>query len=170
MGTVYHEFPPTSWVPKSTNGAQIVVVDGTNFPVMSLAFDGGSTDESAYTQFIATNYGSGSLTLEIVWYTNSAATSGDVVWGAQIAAITPNTDSQDVETDAFATASTVTDSHIGTTAQRVHTCSITISNLDSLASGDLVYLHLYRDASETGTDTLAADANVLSTRLSYSDT
>jgi hypothetical protein len=92
-----------------------------------------------------------------------------VVWGAQIAAITPNSDSQDVETDAFAAASTVTDSHIGTTAQRVHTCSITISNLDSLASGDLVYLHLYRDASETGTDTLAADANVLSTRLSYSD-
>jgi anaerobic selenocysteine-containing dehydrogenase len=149
---------------------QHTVVDGTNFPVESMAYDGGSTNESAYVKFMASNYGSGNVTVDVVWYTNSAQTSGNVVWGAALAAITPDTDSQDVETKAFATANTVQDSHLGTTAQRVHRASITVSNLDSIAANDYVCLWLYRNASDTSNDTLAADANVLMVEVTYSDT
>jgi hypothetical protein len=91
------------------------------------------------------------------------------MWGAKIAAITPDTDSQDVETKSLATQQTVTDSHLGTTGQRVHTCSITVSNLDSIAADDLVWLEISRVAAN-GADTLTGDAILIHAELTYSDT
>ena len=143
------------------------VVRGTNFPVPGLAFDAAS-DEAAHWKFYADSYGSGNLTVTVFWYADTA-TSGDVIWGAQLACITPNTDSQDIETDGLATANTVTDSHIGTTGQRLHSAAITVSNLDSIAAGDYVNLRLYRDA-DAGGDTMAGDAIVTMVVVSYSDT
>lgn len=168
MATVYQVLEARAGIPAATNGAQHDVISGTNFPIPVLAYDGGSTDESAFFYSRALNYGSGNITIDIDWYADTA-TSGDVVWGAQIAAITPNTDTQDIETDALATANTVTDSHLGTTGQRLHRCSITLSNLDSIASGDWFVLHIYRDASDTGTDTMTGDAYLVMLTLSYSD-
>jgi hypothetical protein len=99
----------------------------------------------------------------------SSQPSATVVWSCAIAAITPDTDTQDVETDTLATEQTVTDTHLGTTGQRVHTCSITVSNLDSIAANDLVFLRISRNAT-SGSDTLAGDAILLSAILEYSDT
>lgn len=167
--TITSEFDARAFIPAASNGPQFKVVDGTNFPVSSLAFDA-STDETAYVRFIATSYGSGNLTLTLRWYADTA-TSGNVVWGAAVAAVTPDTDTQDVETKAFGTANTVQDTHLGTTGQRVHTCAITISNLDSIAAADEVWLKVYRDADGTAaTDDMTGDALLLSVSLSYSDT
>lgn len=127
-----------------------------------------ATEESVFFRFIATNYGSGNLTLDIDWYADTA-TSGDVVFGAALAAITPNTDSQDIETKAFATANESTDTHLGTTGQRLHHVAIAISNLDSIANGDWCALKLYRKAAAAG-DTMTGDASVVGLRISYSDT
>lgn len=169
MATVYREFDAREFIPAATNGPQHKIVDGTNFPVSSLAYDA-STDETAYLRWTAINYGSGSLTCTIRWYADTAS-SANVVWGAALAVITADTDSQDVETKAFVTANTVQDTHLGTTGQRVHTCAITISNLDSLAANDEVWLKIYRDADSTAaTDDMAGDALLLSVTLSYSDT
>lgn len=148
---------------------QYVKNNGTNFPVSGLAFDGGSSDEKAYWKLRATNYGSGSLTLNLEWYADTAS-SGNVKFGARIAAITPDTDSQDIETKSFATQTTVTDTHLGTTGQRLHRCSITISNLDSLAADDIFWLEIARVASDTGNDTMTGDAILVSAELTYSDT
>ena len=167
MATVKIPLPILAATPASTNGAAHKVVYGTNFPVRSLAFDAG-TDETVYWQFRAANYGSGNLTLKLMWYADTAS-SADVIWNAQIAAITPNTDTQDIETDALATANTVTDTHLGTTNQRLHETSITISNLDSLAADDFVVLALFRNADAVG-DTMAGDALLVEAELSYSDT
>lgn len=166
MATVYKHFAPEEAQFLASAFPQFVKNLGTNFPVAALAFDTTSV-EAAFFTLVATNYSSGNLTLDVYWYADSAST-GDVVWGCQIAAITPNTDSQDVETDSLATAQTVTDSHIGTTGQRVHSCSITISNLDSLTDGDVVWLRVYRDVAD-GADTMAGDALITHLRLSYSD-
>jgi hypothetical protein len=114
------------------------------------------------------SYGSGNLTVDIDWYADTAST-GNIIWGAAIAAITPDSDSQDVETDSLATANTVTDSHLGTTGQRLHRCSITVSNLDSLAAGDDVRMRIYRDADD-GSDTMTGDAILTRVTVSYSDT
>jgi hypothetical protein len=169
MATVFQTFLPEEAVFMSTAFPQFVRFLGTNYPVTGLAFDGGSADEDSFFKFIATNYGSGNLTLKVYWYADTAS-SGNVVWGARIAAITSNTDTQDVETKAFATAQTAQDTHLGTTGQRLHDIDITISNLDSLASGDMVWLHVYRDASDTVNDTMTGDAIIVGLRLSYSDT
>ena len=167
MATIKIALDPRQFIPASSNGAQFKATAGTNFPVVALAFDA-ATAESVYTALRAASYGSGNLTLVLQWYADTAS-SGDVVWGAQIAAITPDTDSQDVETKAFATAATVTDSHLGTTGQRLHQCSITISSLDSLAADDCVALRIYRDAADVA-DTMTGDALLVMAELSYSDT
>lgn len=153
----------------STNAARpppnMVLNEGTNFPVFGLAFNG-AADEFAYWRFRAIGYTSGNLTLIIAWYADST-TSGDVIWNARIAAITPNTDSQDVETDALATANTVTDAHLGTTAQRLHTATITISNLDSLAADDDVVIEISRDANAAGDTLNNVDAIVVWAHLNF---
>jgi hypothetical protein len=167
MGTTKQAIDPLSALFKTSAFPAVVVNQGTNFPVGGLAFDA-STKETAYFKFKASNYGSGNVTVTIRWYADTA-TTGDVIYGAQLAAISPNTDTQDVETKALATANTVTDSHLGTVGQRVHDCSITISNLDSLAVDDEVWLALYRDAAAGG-DTMTGDAIVVGIEVSYSDT
>lgn len=167
MATVKHWLAPEEARFLTTTFPQFLNSLGTNFPVSGLAFDA-AADEFAYWKLFAVNYGSGNLTLNIYWYADTAS-SGDVIFDGTIAAITPNTDTQDVETKAFATLTSVTDTHLGTTGQRVHQCAITISNLDSLAADDLVWLRLSRDANN-GSDTMAGDAIVLGLLLTYSDT
>lgn len=167
MGTIKHTFLPEEAQFLAATFPAFSKVNGTNFPVSGLAFDA-AADEFAFWKFIAQGYGSGNLTLNLLWYADNA-TSGDVVWDAAIAAITPNSDSQDVETDSLASVNSVIDSHIGTTGQRVHLCTITISNLDSLAADDLVFLRISRDANN-GSDSMANDAILLMAELTYSDT
>ena len=142
--------------------------NGSAYPVMGYAFDA-ATEEAVFYTFKAKSYGSGNLTLEVEWYADTAS-SGNVVWGAAIAAITPNTDTQDIETDALATANTVIDAHLGTTGQRLHTTSITISNLDSLAADDYVTIRVYRDADDGTNDTMTGDAILVGLTITYSDT
>lgn len=167
MATIYQIFDPFSAATLASAYATPVKVNGTNYPVTGAAFDA-AADESAFFKFRAVRYGSGNLTVDIDWYADTAS-SGDVVFGAAIAAITPNTDTQDIETDALATENTVTDSHIGTTGQREHRATITVSNLDSLAADDFVTLRIRRIGS-SGSDTLTGDAIVTLVGVSYSDT
>ena len=166
MATVYQEFSPGEAEFDSANIPQILSIKGTNYPVPGLAFDADG-DEEAYFNFMASEYGSGNLTLELEWYADTA-TSGVVRWGGSIAAITPNTDSQDIETDALDTENTADDTHLGTVGQRVHKASVTISNLDSLAADDRVTLRIRREGSH-GNDTMAGDAILTRARVSYSD-
>ncbi len=167
MGTTYVELLPEGAQYLAANFPAYSKVNGTNFPVPSLAFDAAAT-ETAYWRMRAANYGSGNLTCLIEWYADSAS-SGDVVWEGALAAITPDTDTQDIETKAFATAQTVTDSHLGTTGQRLHRASLTLSNLDSLADGDDLTLKLSR-VGGNGSDTMTGDAMLVRVVLSWSDT
>jgi hypothetical protein len=165
--SVLFERPSDQFDPIGTVYPQSVRFAGTNFPVEGLAFDA-SVDEACVAKFKAKNYGSGNITATLTWYGDSA-TSGVVRWGAAIAAITPESDTQDVETDSFATENTVDDTHLGTTAQRLHNATITISNLDSIAADDIVFLRLRRVGSN-GSDTMTGDAILVAVELSYSDT
>lgn len=166
MATVVQQLDPAA-AQFLSSSFPALVKNGSNFPAVGLAFDAAG-DEAAFWHFQAVNYGSGNLTVRVEWYADTA-TSGDVIFGAQLAAITPNTDSQDVETKTLATANTATDTHLGTTGQRLHTVDVTVSNLDSLANNDAVWLRLYRDA-DAGGDTMTGDAIVTGVTVSYSDT
>lgn len=84
---------------------------------------------------------------------------------AAVAAITPG-DAQSVETKAFATADTATVA-INTTAKGLTAVPITITanHLDSVASGDTVWIKILRtDTSMTG------DAIIVRGSLAYSAT
>ncbi len=130
---------------------------GTNGPVLGLAFDP-TTDEGCFWAFRMSGYTGGNLTLRIPWYADSAS-SGNVVWEARLQAITADTDSQDVETDGWASSNFVQDTHLGTVGQRLHEATITLSNLDSVAEGDYVRLELRRDANGTNAaDDMTGDA------------
>lgn len=171
MATVVQHFDPGGAVFRSTFFPQLVKADGTSIPIQGLAYDATSaTAEAAFWHFRATNYGSGNLSVEVEWYADTA-TSGDVVWGVQIGAITPNSDTQDVETKALATAATATDAHLTGTGQRLHTITVTLSgaSLDSIANGDGVWMRVYRD-SPNAADTMLGDAIVTHVTVSYSDT
>lgn len=144
----------------------LVKNNGTNFPVFGLAFDASSA-ENAYWKFEPTGYASGNLTCEVIWYADTSTTSTHgVTWQAAIAAITPSSDTQNVETKAFATATTGTTDLGSTDAQKLIRTTVTISNLDSIAAGDEVWLRLTRLVSD-GSDDLTGDAIVTSVRLSW---
>lgn len=169
MATVKQQLAPEEAQFAAASFPQLVRNAGTNFPVSGLAYDA-AADEWGYWKLKASNYGSGNLTLILRWYADTGS-ANNVVWQAKIAAITPDTDSQDVETKAFATLNFVQDTHLGTTGQRVHTCTITISNLDSLAADDEVWLAIGRDADGTNaTDDMTGDAILIDAEVQYSDT
>lgn len=167
MATVTQHFFPEEAQFLASSFPAYVKNNGTNFPVSGLAYDA-ALEEKAYFKFKATNYGSGNLTLNLDWYADTASTNV-VRWGCRIAAITPNTDSQDVETKAFATQQVTDTTHLGTTGQRLHRTSITISNLDSIAADDTAWLEISRVGTHAN-DTMAGDAILAMASLSYSDT
>lgn len=153
---------------QTTGFPQIIPNQGTNIPMVGgLAFDG-TNIERAFFKFSPVNYGSGSITVTVEWYADTA-TSGGVTWECAFAAITPNADTQDVETKPFATATTGTDTHLGTTGQRAHNHDIVCSNVDSIAADDWAWLRLSRLPADAG-DTMTGDAIVMGVSLSYSDT
>jgi hypothetical protein len=167
MATVTQVLEPGDALFPTSNPAAPVQVQGTNFPVAGLAFDA-STQETIFFALRALGYGSGNITVTVDWYADSASANG-ITFGASLAAITPNTDTQDVETKAFATENTASDTHLGTTGQRLHSFDITISNLDSIAANDACWLRLRRVPADAG-DTLTGDAVVTRVTVSYSDT
>lgn len=167
MATVRREFAPEEALFLGSAFPQYVKVNGTNMPVSGLAYDA-TTSEAAHWQFVIMSYGSGNLTATVYWYADTAS-SGGVVWECALRALTPDSDTQDIETDAYAAATTVADTHLGTVGQRLHQAQVTISNLDSVASLDLCTVRLAR-LPANASDTMAGDAVVVALVLSYSDT
>lgn len=167
MTTVLREIGIETAQFKTTAFPELRRTQGTNFPVLGLFHDA-TTQEESYYQLLMQKYGSGNLTLKLDWEADTA-TSGTARWGCAIAAITPTTDTQDIETKAFATAQEADSAHLGTTGQRLHQVSITITNLDAVADGDWIILKIYRAAAHAN-DTMTGDAALVGIELSYSDT
>lgn len=169
MATITQQFDPQAGKLRTTIFPQRVQANGSNYPVAGMAFDA-AVDEEIYFNFVATDYGAGNVTVRIFWYADTG-TSGTCVWEAQLAVITPNTDTQDIETDSLATLNFIQDTHLATTGQRLHSADIAISNLDSLAADDFVTLRLARDANGTNAaDSMTGDAIVVLVVVEYSDT
>jgi hypothetical protein len=152
-----HEFNARDADVRSTAFPALVRANGTTIPVSGYAFDA-TAEEAVFFRFRASDYVSGNVTVDLDWYADTAS-SGAVVWGAQMAAITPDTDSQDIETDALPTTTNVTDTHLGTVGQRLHRASVTLTGaaLDTVAANDHVAVRVAR-VSTDGADTMTGDA------------
>lgn len=127
-----------------------------------LNFDAGQLEQVMWQFIMPPNYVSTPLVK--VQYKMLSATSGNVVWNARIAAVTPG-DATDVDAKAFAASNTTTDAVPGT-AGHMKEASITMTNADSLAAGDFVIVYLARDGA-SGSDTAAGDAEVVAVSLYY---
>ena len=76
MATVTQVFPAAAAELRSSGFPALSRVDGTNIPVLGLAFDAAAT-ETAFFRTEAVRYGSGNLTVWLDWYADTA-TSGVV--------------------------------------------------------------------------------------------
>jgi len=122
-----------------------------------LAFDA-STDEYVVFTFRLPDDYSSAAALKVQWSgSTSTTTSHTAVWGAEIMALTPETDSVATDSDSYDTINTVSDDILGTTAKRPQECEITLTNNDSMAAGDYISLRFRRDA-DNGSDDLTEDA------------
>lgn len=167
MATVYVPLDIVSARVGTTAIPELVLISGTNAPVMGYAFDG-ATREDVYFSLPLILYGSGNITLTAKVYSRSGATSGTFVFGARIACITAG-DAVSMETKNWATAQQSSNTTINGTARGATGCSVTISNLDSATALDEVWLNFYRLPADAG-DTITSDLIVTNLYLSYSDT
>lgn len=159
-----------------TTGTIILALEGgvphvTAPPAMALSnsrswkllFDD-TTPETKYWQFrMPANYASG-LTAKII-YSMASATADAVEFEVAVMAVSDG-DSQDLDSDSFDTVNAGSATVPGT-AGYPDEISITLTNADSVAAGDLVIVSLSRDADDGSNDTATGDAEVVAFSLEY---
>lgn len=130
------------------------------------AFDA-STEEWLTFQFRMPDDYASAPVAKIQWKATSA-TSGGVVWGVQLAAVTSGDTVALNSAKAFATVNTTTGTAPGTAGYLLES-SITLTNDDGVAAGDFVAMRVSRVAAN-GSDTATGDAEVVMVGLSYTTT
>lgn len=168
MATIYIPINWKMWEVGTSAIPEEVAIAGTNDVVYGRAFDAAAR-EDIYFDLVIPLFGASATTMNVnlMWYSRSGSTTGDVIWGARLGALTPS-DAQSMETDGYGTAATVTTTVLST-AKGMKLSTVAITSLDSLAALDLVKFNVYRDAAAGG-DTMSGDAILKHLYLSYSDT
>lgn len=144
------EFPATNF--------PALLIDGQSRPY--LAFDT-TTSETCYWTFVAPQGLTGALTA-IVTYRAASATSGTAAFSVALEAIT---DGDSTDTDAassFDTANSPSAVTVPGTAGYIDQYSITLTNADSIAAGDICRLSLARNVAS---DNASGDLQVLAVEL-----
>lgn len=141
----------------ATNPAGLVYEN--QLPV--LLFDD-STAEYVYWRFKMPDDYSSSPVLKLI-YSMASAASGTIEMDAQVWA---TSDGEATGTESYDTANTATETVPGT-AGLTSALSITLTNNDSLAAGDLVAIKLYRDATDATNDTATGDLELRAISLTY---
>ena len=124
--------------------------------------DSNSTLYAEWGFALPSDYNGGTITAVFYWTANSTSTNS-VLWGCQGRAY-----GNDITLDqAYGTAQEVTDANTAT-ANQIHisnaTAAITLAG--SPAASQYCQIRVYRN-SASGSDTLAAQANLLAVRLTY---
>ncbi len=134
-------------------------------PIQSYSFDA-ATDEGFQFVIPELEDVSGSMTITITWYADTA-TTGNTIWDAAALAYTVGTDTTDIEAATFATAVVSSASAASGTAQVPVTATITLTSgaqQDNAATGDYFILRIRR-LGTNASDTMAGDAQVIGVTL-----
>ncbi len=141
----------------------------TNYPSLTLSnrrpvlgFDT-TTSETAYWTFVAPQGWTGTVTA-VISYAMASATSGGVAFDVALEAITSG---DALDTDAstgFDTVNAGNDATVPGTAGYMEQLSITLTNADSIAAGDLVRLSVARDVADAA-DTATGDCYVFAVEI-----
>lgn len=153
--------PAGAWVLPSSAYPNRAVVQNREY----LAFDDTTVEGARSRPFAmpAAYTGSGTLKVDI-HYIMASATANKVDWEVSVEAVTP-ADAVDLDAgESFDTLNAANDTVPGT-AGHLGVVTITLTNKDSVAAGDMVRLKLERDADDGSDDTAAGDARFLFARL-----
>lgn len=130
-----------------TNPAQLALIDATDRRRNVLQFDG-TTQQAAEWTFVAP----AALTEAEIYFVMDSATSGDADWEIEIEAITPGDASPDLDSaDSFDTANSADAVTVPATAGLLTSQTITLTNDDSIAEGDLVRVRVEYLTSSSAT-------------------
>jgi len=120
-----------------------------------------TSDEGLQWNFIVPPLYGTSAVLKVK-YCKAAGTTGAVVFGARIAAVS---DGEVLISKTFGDVNTVTDT-VPSTAGYVATAEISMVKVDGMAAGDFATLYLYRDA-DNGSDNTTGDVGLIYAEMTY---
>jgi hypothetical protein len=142
--------------------ARDIMLDGANFPISGRAFPVGDLRYAFYYGYLP-DYVS-TPTLDLLWTQTGAQASGNVSWVSAVAAITPG-DTTRFASKAFAASNSTSTSALDD--QRLQKTTITVTNTDSLAAGDLMIVRINRDPSIV---TCGGTAVLIAVSINYTGT
>lgn len=146
-------FKPGNNEPPSTNYATLDTRN--NHPVLD--FDTTTQETAIFSDMISAGYGGGDITVAVTAALTSA-TSGTLGWDVTFERVGT---AQDIDSDGFATAQTITAATVPGTSGFLITLSVSITagaaGTDSLAAGEAYRLRIRRDVAN---DTAAGDAEL----------
>ena len=128
-----------------------------------LHFDAAQTEQAMWQFVVPSNFVSAPVLN--IQYKMASATTGNVRLDARVGAVSPG-DATDLDAKAFAAANLVTDAVPGT-AGHMKQISLTLTNADSIAAGDMAMVYLARLGADAA-DTAAGDLELVSVVFSYS--
>lgn len=141
----------------------------TNFAALAyrnrhpvLLFDTATQEAAFFTTVLPRHYGGSGITVYVHWAA-STATSGTVGWDVAFERIGAAV--QDLDSDGFATAQTVTAATVSGTSGNVSITNVAVSdgaNIDSIAVGETFRIRVRRDVAS---DTATGDSELLAVEL-----
>jgi len=141
--------------PPETNFATL----DTRNSILVLEFDAATEESATFIGVIPENASlANGLTVRI-WWMGDTATSGNVRWGVQFEKTGTDLDANSYDTNEQVTSAASATSGIESVA------SITITTIDSLASGDRFRLRVYRVAADATNDTMTGDAQLVAVEV-----
>lgn len=147
-------FQPRDNEPPSSNAATPGLRNGHP----TLLFDTTTQESAIFTLFMPRSYAGGGITVYIEASLVSA-TSGTLGWDVSLERF--DNGNQDLDSDGFATAQTITAATVPATSGNTIKLSVAISNganMDSVAAGEWFRLRLRRDVTN---DTASGDAEFI---------
>lgn len=126
-----------------------------------LRFDTTTQETVFWTAVLPRHYAGGGVTVYVHW--SAVPTTGTVGWDVAFERIGDS--QQDIDSDGFATAQTVTATTVPGTSGNVDITNVAVSNganMDSIAAGEAFRIRIRRDVA---TDTAAGDAELVAVEL-----
>lgn len=157
-GTTLVTWRPQDNEPPATNYATIDTRNG--HPVLN--FDTTTQESAVFTAVLPRAYGAGGITAYVHWAAASA-TTGTIGWDVAFERI--GAAQQDIDSDGFATAQTITAATVDATSGNVAITNVAVTNganIDSVAVGETFRVRVRRDVAN---DTATGDAQLLAVEL-----
>lgn len=127
-----------------------------------LDFDTTTQEAAIFTGVLPRHYSGGGITV-YVHFAATSATSGTIGWDVAFERI--GAAQQDIDSDGFASAQTITAVTVDATSGNVTIASVAVSNganMDSIAVGEAFRLRIRRDVAN---DNAAGDAELLAVEM-----